>query len=31
LDVEAWKRHWKIELIEQANPKWLDLWEMMNA
>ena len=24
--MKAWKREWKIELIEQANPKWLSLW-----
>jgi predicted GIY-YIG superfamily endonuclease len=27
----AWKRDWKIELVEQANPGWIDLWEMINA
>ena len=29
--MKAWKRGWKIELIEQGNPKWLDLWDLMNA
>ncbi len=29
--MKAWKRAWKIELIEQSNPQWLDLWELMNA
>ena len=29
--MKAWKRAWKIELIEQSNPKWLDLWDLMNA
>ena len=29
--MKAWKREWKIELIEQANPQWLDLWELLNA
>ena len=24
--MKAWKRDWKIELIEQANPKWRDLF-----
>ncbi len=24
--MKAWKRDWKIELIEQGNPQWLDLW-----
>jgi len=22
--MKAWKREWKIELIEKANPHWLD-------
>jgi putative endonuclease len=25
--VKAWKRAWKIELIEKANPEWEDLFE----
>jgi putative endonuclease len=25
--LKAWKRSWKIELIEQANPEWTDLFE----
>ena len=25
--LKTWKRAWKIELIEQANPAWRDLWE----
>ena len=29
--LKAWKRDWKIELIDQANPQWIDLWEVMNA
>ena len=24
--IKAWKRQWKIELIECANPYWRDLW-----
>ncbi len=24
--LKAWKRDWKIELIEKANPRWLDLF-----
>jgi putative endonuclease len=24
------KRAWKIELIEQANPDWDDLWQSIN-
>ena len=29
--MKAWQRAWKIELIEQANPQWLDLWGLMSA
>ena len=25
--VKKWNRAWKIELIESANPDWLDLYE----
>ena len=25
--IKAWKRAWKIELIEANNPRWLDLYE----
>jgi putative endonuclease len=24
--LKTWKRAWKIELIERANPQWRDLW-----
>jgi putative endonuclease len=24
--IKEWKRHWKIELIEKANPGWRDLY-----
>ena len=24
--LKAWKRDWKIELIERHNPEWRDLW-----
>ncbi|MCX5567817.1 GIY-YIG nuclease family protein [Kaistia nematophila] len=24
--MKLWKRDWKIELIERANPDWLDLY-----
>jgi len=24
--MKLWKRSWKIELIERANPNWLDLY-----
>jgi putative endonuclease len=29
--MKKWNRAWKIELIEQANPDWDDLFEMINA
>ena len=29
--MKAWKRDWKIDLIEQSNPQWLDLWDTLNA
>ena len=25
--MKAWRRAWKIELIEQANPEWNDLFQ----
>ena len=25
--LKAWKRDWKIELVERANPDWRDLSE----
>jgi len=24
--LKKWKRPWKIELVEKANPAWRDLW-----
>ncbi|SDQ28438.1 GIY-YIG nuclease family protein [Pseudoxanthomonas sp. CF125] len=24
--IKAWKRLWKIELVEKSNPEWLDLY-----
>ena len=27
--LKEWKRAWKIELIEKANPQWDDLWEVI--
>jgi|SRR5688572_6225598 putative endonuclease len=24
--IKRWRRAWKIELIEQHNPQWRDLW-----
>ena len=29
--VKKWNRAWKIELIESANPDWIDLFETINA
>lgn len=26
-NIQAWKRKWKLELIEKNNPEWNDLWE----
>jgi putative endonuclease len=28
--LKAWKRAWKIELIEASNPEWADLFERIN-
>jgi putative endonuclease len=28
--IKAWKRIWKIELIEKRNPTWRDLYEDLN-
>lgn len=27
--LKAWQRAWKIELIEQANPDWKDLFDFI--
>ena len=27
--MKAWKRMWKIELIEQLNPDWSDLYDRL--
>ena len=29
--MKAWKREWKIELIERGSLHWNDLWESINA
>ncbi len=29
--MKKWKRDWKIRLIEEQNPDWLDLFDMLNA
>jgi putative endonuclease len=28
--IKKWRRAWKVELIEQANPDWEDLFEAIN-
>jgi putative endonuclease len=25
--IKEWKRAWKVELIEKANPEWVDLYD----
>lgn len=25
--LKKWNRAWKLRLIEEANPRWADLWE----
>ena len=27
--LKKWNRAWKIELIESANPEWIDLWNQL--
>ncbi len=27
--IKEWKRAWKVELIEGANPRWRDLYETL--
>ena len=29
--MKKWRRAWKIELIEQHNPEWRDLFETING
>ena len=29
--LKAWKRAWKLDLIERANPTWSDLYLTLNA
>ena len=28
--MKKWRRAWKIELIERANPAWVDMWDTIN-
>ena len=25
--IKEWRRAWKVEMIQEANPTWRDLWE----
>ena len=29
--IKDWKRDWKLELIDKANPLWDDLYEKLNG
>jgi putative endonuclease len=29
--IKAWKRDWKIKMIEEMNPSWLDLHESIDV
>ena len=29
--LKKWNRAWKIELIEEENPQWLDLWPTLTG
>jgi putative endonuclease len=29
--IKKWRRTWKLELIEHANPQWRDLYEDLPA
>jgi putative endonuclease len=28
--IKKWNRGWKVRMIEERNPKWLDLYETLN-
>ncbi|HZD89054.1 MAG TPA: GIY-YIG nuclease family protein [Pseudolabrys sp.] len=28
--IKKWQRAWKLRLIEQSNPQWLDLYEQIS-
>ncbi|MFY9349784.1 MAG: GIY-YIG nuclease family protein [Sphingobium sp.] len=28
--MKAWKRDWKVRLIESINPKWIDLFDTLH-
>ncbi len=25
--IKKWNRNWKVQLIEETNPRWRDLWD----
>jgi putative endonuclease len=29
--IKEWRRRWKLMLIEDANPTWMDLYETLNG
>lgn len=29
--LRRYPRHWKVNLIEEANPNWFDLWDQING
>ena len=29
-NLKTWRRDWKIRLIEEHNPNWLDLYQTLN-
>ena len=31
LQMKKWKRAWKVRLIQEGNPEWIDLWPDLAA
>ena len=29
-DIKKWRRAWKMRLIEESNPQWVDLYDQIN-
>ena len=29
-EIKKWRREWKVNLIEQSNPEWVDLYESIS-
>jgi len=29
-DIKKWRRAWKLRLIEQSNPRWVDLYDQIS-